>query len=213
MTGLGWEGREGRAAVQPALPLLSQGLWWVMLVCFRLWPCSWLPTSSWPSQCCPSVPSPPMEPCEGAEPTVSSAVGRRGSGPFCLMEGGAGPSVHLLGGRPVLMNIQWTGWYGEGHQCGLNTVEPPSLSPPGVSPAAILVLTVLSNSRALVTWTKPRGLGVATVGHATSGNSPMRSGRRGLEDQLHHAVCLGPASHSGSVSFPLTLTPYFHFQS
>lgn len=41
------------------------------------------------------------------------------------------------------------------------TVEPPSSSPPGVSPAAILVLTVLSDSRALVTWTKPRGLGVA----------------------------------------------------
>lgn len=60
---------------------------------------------------------------------------------------------------------------------------------------------------------KATWLGVATMGHATSGNSPMRSGRRGLEDQLHHAVFLGPASSSGSVSFPLTLTPYFHFQS
>lgn len=38
------------------------------------------------------------------------------------------------------------------------TVAPPSSSPPAVSPAAILVLAVLSDSRALVTWTKPRGL-------------------------------------------------------
>lgn len=65
----------------------------------------------------------------------------------------------------------------------------------------------------LVTWTKPRGLGVAALGHTTSGNSPVCSGRQGLEGQLHGALCLGPASHSDSVSFPLTLTHYFHFQS
>lgn len=46
-------------------------------------------------------------------------LGGRWSGLFCLMGGGEGPSLRLLGGRPVLMNIQWTGWYGEGHQHGL----------------------------------------------------------------------------------------------
>lgn len=39
------------------------------------------------------------------------------------------------------------------------------------------------------------------------GAVPVCSGRQGLEDQLHSAL------RFSSVSFPLTLTPCFHFQS
>lgn len=197
-----------------------------MLGCCRLWPCSWLPTSSWHSPSSLYVPSPPMELCGVVEPTVSSNNDGLGSGLFSLVGRGRGPSLHPLGGRAkgrqVLMNALPQAGMGKVTSVALN--DSATFQSTRCLPAVTLVFLSVSsvklhsfyrgenwNSRGLGTCAKPHGLGVAVLGHVASGNSPSVCRETSLEGQLQSALCQGPSSHSTSVSFSLTLTPCFHF--